>query len=233
METAIAGNALQILFDFLFTADASEVRAYVERVQAAHPTLDRRQLAQVIVDEHSLGNGLLGAVTGMGSMMMLPLTIPIDVIKAWKIQDFMIKSIAHLYGYTPQNTDLKTALFLLLSNGSVEEIKQCVATEASQVVNRYAAGTIDSLKKAMIQMAAQEAPKVLAEALWRVCGRKMAEKVMEKSLAVAVPLVGAAIGGGMDWFSTQAIGQVSIEFFAQSGPEWINETFTRMWQQQA
>lgn len=72
--------------------------------------------------------------------------IPIDLVKAYKIQAFTIRSIAYIYGYTPQNTDLKTDISLVLSNVSIEALKKLVITEALKTAPKHALKAVDTLK---------------------------------------------------------------------------------------
>lgn len=249
MDVSILEKALESLIDLFVASDPQEVKNYADKIRLNNPLLSQREIAQKIVDEQSINNGFLGSVTGLGSTITLPLVIPLDVVKAWKIQDFTIRCVAYIYGYTPQNTDLKTAILLLMSNGSVEEIKQLVIEETASAVNQYSLSTIDSLKKSAIQVVAKEGPKYatktltkygekalvncgmkevskyLMEVLCKVGGRKIAEKVIEKSLGAAIPVIGAVIGGSVDWMTTQAVGKLAIEYFENSGPEFISNTF--------
>ncbi|WP_250124151.1 EcsC family protein [Chroococcidiopsis sp. CCMEE 29] len=249
MDVPVFENSLASLMDFLVVSDLQEVKTYVDKLRSDNPLLSQRELAQKIVDEQSINNGLLGAVTGLGSLATLPVTIPLDIVKGWKIQDFTIRCIGHIYGYTPQNTDLKTAILLLMSNGSIEELKQLVIVETANAVNQYTLSTVDTFKTSAIQLVAKEGPKYaakaitkygekvvvncgmkeiskyLAEVLCKIGCKKIAEKVLQKSLGVAVPVIGAVIGGSVDWVTTQAVGKLAIEYFENSGPEFVKKTF--------
>jgi EcsC protein family len=242
-------KTFEYLVDWTMEFDHQAVQSYVEQIRLQNPGCDRRQIAQRIIDEQSNYNGVLGATIGFASTFNLPIMLPLDIIKAWKIQDFTIKSIAHVYGYTPHNTDLNTAVLLLLSNGSVEELKQFVITETTDLVTRSTFDAVDFFKTSAIQITAKEAPKYAAKAITKsgktvisalgmkeaskaianvlcnLCGKKVAEKLLEKSLIAVVPLIGAAIGGSMDWMTTQAVGNLAIEFFEHSGPEFLNNVF--------
>jgi hypothetical protein len=245
MSIAIIEKPVEFFVDWVLISDLETVQAYVDDLRQQNPDLDRRAIAQKIVDEQAWSNGLWGAATGLVGTAMLPVTLPFDLIKSWKIQDFTIKAIAHLYGYTPHNSDLKTAIFLLLANGSMEELKQFAIAESANFATQTALNAVDSLKTSTIQVAAKEAPKYAAKALLksgnviartvglseltkyfteflcRVCGKKIVEKVLQRSLSLTVPVLGAAIGGGVDWITTQAVGTLAIEFFENSGIEWI------------
>jgi hypothetical protein len=246
MSLAIVEKPVEFFVDWILISDSQAVQAYVDDLRKKYPDLDRRAIAQKIVDEQAWNNGLWGAATGCMGTLMIPFTLPFDVIKSWKIQDFTIKAIAYLYGYTPQNCDLQTAIFLLLANGSMEELKQFAISESANFVTQTAFNTVDVLKTSTIQVAAKEAPKYaatawvksgsamvrtlgmeaiakqFAEFLWKVCGKKMTEQFLQRSLSLTVPILGAGIGGGIDWITTQAVGNLTIEFFENAGIDFIH-----------
>ena len=248
MNVASLAPVLESLMEWFIVFDP-QVDKYVSKVRLENPSLSRRELAQKIVDEQSFNNALLGSATGACSLISLPLVIPLDLVKAWKIQVFMIKCIAQIYGYTPHNTDLKTALLLLMSTGSVEEINQLVIESTASVVSQSTLNTVDTLKKSAIQLAAtegtkyatktivkygektifsggiKEISKYLIAALCQIGCKKLAEKVVEKSLSATVPIIGAVIGGSVDWITTQAIGKLAIEYFESSVPGLIDTQF--------
>lgn len=243
-------KAIESLIDWVIGSEPGEVTNYIDKLRSENPEFTNKQIAEKIVNEQSRNSGLLGAFTGLGGLITLPATIPIDLVKTYKIQAFTIRSIAYIYGYTPQNTDLKTDIFLVLSNGSIKSIKDLVIEEARKTAPKHTLKALDTLKKSAIHVAAKETPKYaakaltkyggkavvnygmkgvskhLAKALWKVGGRKMAEKALQKSLGKAVPVIGAVVGGGMDWFTTQAVGKLTIEYYENSVTEWVNEVFS-------
>jgi hypothetical protein len=234
-----------------------DVEQYVEHIRVDHPDLNQQELAKIIVDQQSFFSGFWGAVTSLGGLPLLPITLPLDIIKSWKIQGFMIKSIAYLYGYPNQNTDLKMAIFRLISKGSLAELKQFVIAESGDAVGDYTWSTLEALKRSVIQLGAQEVPKYaaqtlpqcsekvvrtlgmkevsqhLSEILCQAGAKKVAEQLLENSLQVAVPVLGAAIGGSIDWLTTQAIGCLAIEVFESARPEFGNSAFNLQLQQKA
>jgi hypothetical protein len=227
MYAGILEQSFQNVIEWIFTVDSHESKKYIETIRSTNPSLSRRDIAQKIVDEQSLNNGLFGAVTGLGSAITLPIALPLDIIKGWRIQSFMIRCLAEIYGYTPQNTDLKTSILLLISNGSIEELKKFVEAEAAVFFNENALKTVDSLKQTATRFVAKEgskfATKALTEALCQALGKKVAKKIMQKSFGtVALGAMGAAIGGGLDWMTTQGIGRLAIEYFENSTPEYID-----------
>ena len=249
MSVILLEKAFELVGDCVFASNPQEVKDYVDKMRTSHSLLSNREIAQKIVDEQAMNSSLLGAVTGLGGLLTLPLAIPLDIIKAWKIQEFTIRCIAYIYGYNPQNKDLKTAIVFLISNGSIEELKHLAIEETANAVSQHTLSTMDSLKKSAIQLVAKEGSKYaakainkygekaivdcgmkevskyLAEVLCKVGGKKVVEKALQNSLGVAVRLIGAFIGGSVDWMTTQAVGKVAIEYYENSGPELINAVF--------
>src|ERR671932_699748 len=98
-------KVIEFLINRVIGSNPKEVINYIDKIRSDNPEFTNKQIAEKIVNEQSRNSGLLGAVTGLGGLMTLPATIPIDLVKAYKIQAFTIRSIAYIYGYTPQNTD--------------------------------------------------------------------------------------------------------------------------------
>jgi hypothetical protein len=249
MDISVIEKSLESLIDWVIGSDISEIKEYVNEISSNNSGCNNRQIAEVIVSEQSINSGLLGAITGAGGLITLPVTIPVDMVKAWKIQAFTIRCIAEVYGYSSQTTDLKTDIFLVLSNGSIESIKSFVMAEALKSAPKQALKSLHSIKTSVIQKTTKQAPKYIAKtalqlggkplrnyalkgvpsilrgAIWKLGGRKVAEKTLQKSIGKAIPVIGAVVGGGMDWFATQAVGRLAIEYYENSVPELVNEVF--------
>ncbi len=107
-----------------------------------------------------------------------------------------------------------------------ETMKKTVVTEAAKLAPKYAAKTVVNLTgKQAANYVMKGLPKHVAKALWKTGGRKVVEKAMQKSLAKAIPVVGAATGFVFDWTSTKTVGRLAIEFYENSGPEMVNRIF--------
>lgn len=59
------------------------------------------------------------------------------------------------------------------------------------------------------------------ESAWRLFGKQVAEKGASRVLSRAVPVVGAVISGGMDWWAIQQVGNVAIDYYKNNGPEHL------------
>jgi len=147
-------------------------------------------------------NGLIGAITGLGGLITLPVSIPTDLICSWRIQASMAFSIAYVYGHTKDTTDLKTDLYLILAGDSAKEALKKIGIEASKAIT----------KKAVEKYITRD---VMVK-IWKVIGQKIITKAGEKSLTSfikMVPLVGAPVGFTFDWVSTQTVGKFAIAYY--------------------
>jgi len=59
------------------------------------------------------------------------------------------------------------------------------------------------------------------ESAWRLFGKQVAEKGASQVLRRAVPVVGAVISGGMDWWAIKQVGDVAIDYYKNNGPEHL------------
>ena len=102
-------------------------------------------------------------------------------------------------------------------------MKKSAIHVAAKETPKYAAKALTKYGgKAVVNYGMKGVSKHLAKALWKVGGRKMAEKALQKSIGKAVPVIGAVVGGGMDWFTTQFVGKLAIEYYENSVSEWVN-----------
>ena len=258
MDISVIEKSLESLIDWIIGSDIHKIREYINEISSNNSGFNNRQIAEVIVSEQSIKSGLSGAITGAGGLITLPVTIPVDMVKAWKIQAFTIRCIAEVYGYSSQTTDLKTDIFLILSNGSIESIKSFVMAEAlksapkqaqaidaaikalnsiktskTYVIKKTKEQALKYIPKTAIQLggktlrnyALRGVPSILRGAIWKLGGRKVAEKTLQKSIGKAIPVIGAVVGGGMDWYATQAVGRLAIDYYENSVPELVNEVF--------
>ena len=89
-------KAIESLVNWVIGSDPEEVTNYINKLRSDNPQFTNKQIAEKIVKEQSINSGLLGAVTGLGGLITLPATIPIDLVKAWKIQAYTIRCIAYV-----------------------------------------------------------------------------------------------------------------------------------------
>lgn len=195
-------NGLEHVLDYVISTDHVTIEAYVEKLLEQNRGISCDELAKKILHRKSLKNGFIGAATGLGGLITLPVTIPADLIGSWRIQASMAFSIAYVYGHTKETTDLKTDLYLILAGDSAKEALKRIGIEASKAITKKAVEKYIT-KDIMLK-------------IWSVVGRKIITKAGEESLTSfmkMVPLVGAPVGFSFDWAATQTVGKFAIKYY--------------------
>lgn len=195
-------KGLDTVVDYVISTDSVVIKSYVDKLREQNMGITCDELAKKVMNRKSVKNGLVGAVTGLGGIVTLPVSIPADLVCSWRIQASMAFSIAYIYGHTKDTTDLKTDLYLILAGDSAKEALKRFGIEVSKSVTKKAVNkyiTRDIMVK-----------------IWKVVGRKIITKAGEKSLTSfmkLVPLVGAPVGFAFDWGATRAVGGLAIKYY--------------------
>lgn len=195
-------KGLENVMDYVISTDYIAIEAYVDKLREQNTNISSNELAKKILNRKAMKNGLIGAITGVGGLITLPVSIPTDLICSWRIQASMAFSIAYVYGHTKDTTDLKTDLYLILAGDSAKEALKRIGIEMSKSVT----------KKAVEKYITRD---VMVK-IWKVIGQKIITKAGEKSLTSfmkMVPLVGAPVGFIFDWTATQAVGKFATSYY--------------------
>jgi hypothetical protein len=199
-------DGLGALIDWFTQTDSHVIEDYITKLRAQNPGITNDDLAWKIVRRKSFKSGLVGAATGIGGLLTLPVTIPTDLAVCWRIQITMAVAIARVYGHTASSTDLKTDIFLILAGDAAKEALKRVGIEVGK-----------SVTKKLIQ---RVVTREVIKRMWQVVGRSIITKAGQKSLVSfvkMVPLVGAPIGFAFDWPATYIVGKQAILYYSGGG----------------
>ncbi|MDJ0725710.1 MAG: EcsC family protein [Prochloraceae cyanobacterium] len=145
---------------------------------------------------------ITGFLTGLGSVVTLPISIPASLLSCYALGANTAGAIAVLRGYELKEDAVRTFILLsILGEAGVEVLIKTVGANASTKIAKNIIAQIPS--------------KVLLE-INRKVGIKLLSKTSEKSiinLTKIVPLVGGAFGAGMDSFYVNACGQTAKVLF--------------------
>lgn len=195
-------KGLESVMDYVISTDSVSIENYVNKLYEQNPGISSDELAKKVLHRKSIKNGLIGAITGLGGLITLPVSIPTDLVCSWRIQASMAFSISYIYGHTKDTTDLKTDLYLILAGDSGKEVLKRLGIEISKNIT----------KKAVDKYITRD----IMVKIWKVVGQKIITKAGEKSMTSfmkMVPLVGAPVGFVIDWTSTQAVGRIAIKYY--------------------
>ncbi len=199
-------NALEKLIDWMIETGQQDVDEYLKQLKSFNPGISTENLAKKIVRRKSIKSGFVGAVTGVGGLLTLPVSVPADLALSWKIQIFIALSIAHIYGHNINTVDIKTDIYLILAGDSAKEALKRLGIEVSKGMT----------KKAVEKYITRE----ILKKIWKVVPQKIITKAGEKSLTSfikMVPLVGAPIGFAFDWGAARAVGNMAIKYYSGGG----------------
>lgn len=130
-----------------------------------------------------------GFVTGLGGVMIMPLTVPANIASVIYVQIRMIAAIAYMGGHDIREDRVKSLIYIcMVGNGAKELLK-------------------DMSIKAGERLAAKIAEKV---------STNIASKTGQKSvtsLGKAVPVFGGVVGGSYDAITTRVVGKVAKKIF--------------------
>ncbi|WP_164674556.1 hypothetical protein [Spirulina subsalsa] len=81
-------------------------------------------------------------------------------------------------------------------------------------------------EKQLMNHTLRSVPKIFRGIIWRLGGRKIAEKTLQKTAGRIVPILGAVVAGGMDWWMIKETGKLAIEYYEMGGPDFLDAAYT-------
>ncbi len=157
---------------------------------------DAQLAIDAVVDQHIRLAGVQGFVTSIGGLVTLPVSMPANLTGIAIVQARMVAGIAHLRGYDLDDPRVRTAVItcLLGEDGVTDRLKK-----SSLPTSPLAIATAPVFDP---ELDRQVAGEVVAELIARISGKRMALTVTRR-----IPLLGGAVGAGVDGWSTYRIGQ--------------------------
>lgn len=142
-----------------------------------------------------------GFVTGLGGLLILPVTLPINMTSVIFVQLRMIAAIAYMGGYDIRDDRVKTLCYACLCGNAAKDVLKGVGIQAGS-----------KLTKQAIERLSFEVIKKINQAV----GFRFLTKFGETgiiNLGKTVPIVGGIVGGSFDGFTTRAIGRIARTTF--------------------
>ncbi|WP_151993965.1 EcsC family protein [Buttiauxella massiliensis] len=148
--------------------------------------------------------GAAGFATGLGGLLVMPVTLPANITSVLYIQIRMIAAIAHMGGHDLYDDRVKSLVFLCLCGSATNEVLKKAGVQAGE-------------KLAMV--AIRKIPGEMIKAINKAVGFRLLTKFGAKgvvNIGKMVPVLGGVIGGAFDGFACNTIGNVARDTFIES-----------------
>ena len=145
-----------------------------------------------------------GIITGIGGIVSLPFTLPVNVSTVLYMQMRMIACTAYMAGYEPSSDQTETLVLACLINVPITQLVKQVGVKAS---TKVATNVIKSV------------PGKALTKINQLIGFRFITKFGSKgviNLGKAVPFGGAGVGGAVDFFETRTIAKRAYDFFFEN-----------------
>jgi uncharacterized protein (DUF697 family) len=152
-----------------------------------------------------------GFLSGLGGIIVMPVTIPANITSVILVQMRMVAAIAHMGGHDLKSDEVRTFVYACLAGNGAKDI---LKNSGIQIGKKLA---ISGIKKI---------PGEVIKKINQAVGFRLLTKFGEKgviNLGKMVPIAGGLIGGTVDAFSTNTIGNVARKLFIEESN--VNKPF--------
>ena len=208
-QSSTLAKAGQDLVEQLLKLGINGFGPFKSAAESASEALSGRTAEQAVtalIRNHSAAAGAQGFVTNLGGFIAMPITLPANVGASYLVQTHLAGAIAAVHGNDLDSEEVRTAVLLcLVGNAGTEVLKQVGVKVGTQV----SMSVIKAIPIAVIRQINKKVGFMLVA--------KYGTKRAVITLAKGVPLVGGAIGGGMDATATWAVGSLANKAFSANG----------------
>ncbi|MCA0171363.1 EcsC family protein [Bacillus sp. RAR_GA_16] len=151
-----------------------------------------------------------GFLSGLGGLVLLPVTLPANITSVILVQMRMVAAIAHMGGHDLKSDEVKTFVYTCLAGNGAKDI---LKNSGIQIGKKLA---VTGIKKI---------PFEIIKKINQAVGFRLMTKFGEKgiiNLGKMVPIAGGLVGGTVDAVSTNAIGKVARKLFIDSSSNKSN-----------
>lgn len=145
--------------------------------------------------------GTSGFLTGLGGIIVMPVTIPANIASVMYVQVRMIAAIAHLGGHDLKDDRVKALVYACLTGNAAKDIMKDIGIVVGRKLTENAIKNVSG--------------KTIT-AINQKVGFRLLTKFGEKgaiNLGKAIPLVGGIVGATFDSVTTNIIGNIARDTF--------------------
>ena len=100
--------------------DILRLQQQLDQRRKAQPGVALDSHMQAIIQQQAFRAGLVGAITGLGGFITLPIALPVDLILSMRIQATLVQFIASVYGHGVLDGASAKVQNYLITTGTVE-----------------------------------------------------------------------------------------------------------------
>lgn len=145
--------------------------------------------------------GTSGFLTGLGGIIVMPVTIPANIASVMYVQVRMIAAIAHLGGHDLKDDRVKALVYACLTGNAAKDIMKDIGIVVGRKLTENAIKNVSG--------------KTIT-AINQKVGFRLLTKFGEKgaiNLGKAIPLIGGIVGATFDSVTTNIIGNIARDTF--------------------
>lgn len=174
------------------------VQSYIDKYGRTEKAINK------MVNAQKLKCSTTGFLTGLGGLITLPVTLPMDLTSSLYMEVRMIASIACLRGYKIKDDEVKTLVFLCLVGNSLGDVIKNVGIKTAQSL----------AAKKLLPLLSKE----LILKINKAVGFRLITKGGSKGLinaGKAIPIVGGIFGGAWNF--------AEVHYYAKWAKKMFNE----------
>ena len=142
-----------------------------------------------------------GFLTGLGGLLVMPVTIPANLASVYFVQIRMIAAIARMGGYDVRDDKVKSLIYACLVGNAAKEMLKDVGIQIGKKLTQTAINSISG----------QVIIKINKAVGFRLLTKAGTTGIV--NLTKMVPVIGGVIGGAVDLASTNTVGNIAVETF--------------------
>ncbi|MFK8794889.1 EcsC family protein [Planococcus plakortidis] len=204
-ENEVSVGKIQQMLDWAYEKSLDGIPGMDSAYEMAENFLSKHDTSDKAIDSlirwQNTKAATSGFLTGLGGIIVLPVTLPANVASVMYVQVRMIAAIAHMKGYDLKDDQVKTFVFVCLTGKSASDIFKSTGIK---IGNSFA-------KQGVIKI-----PGKVITAINQKVGFRLLTKFGEKgaiNLGKAIPIAGGVIGGAVDGIGTGIIGKIAKKVF--------------------
>jgi len=135
------------------TPNPAALRAKLTHLRAQNPGLSDEKLVRKVIEAEARKVGLVGALTGLGGFMTLPIAIPVDFAVSGRLQAAMVHFIATIYAPGESERTLKLTTYAIMAGSgftreAIGTSNRMIQTAVRRIMAKLLAETVaESLLK--------------------------------------------------------------------------------------